>query len=97
MFHDDKLAIRQIEDMEKFVAEKYNHLVDSVERFYERNKGLDRKEYAILGKKEFAGTFFFSLAMNKYLGKPFSYKDFLKGKWKQLGLKDVEKKDEIDD
>jgi len=93
LFHDDPLAIKTIQEMEEFVAEKYNHMVDTVERFYERNKDLERKEYAILGQQEFAGTFYFSLAMNKYIEREFSYKEFLKGKWKQLGLKDLEKDD----
>ncbi len=94
LFHDDPLALRTIQEMEDFVAERYNHMVDMVERFYERNKGLDRKEYAILGQQEFAGTFYFSLVMNKYIGRDFSYKEFLKSKWKQLGLKDVEREDD---
>lgn len=94
LFVDDTQAIQMIEDMEEFVAEKYNHMVDTVERFYKRNKDLSRKDYAILGQQEFAGTFYFSLAMNKFLGRDFLYKEFLKGKWKQLGLKDVEKDDE---
>jgi len=94
LFFDDPLALKTIQEMEDFVSEKYNHMVDMVERFYERNKDLSRKDYAILGQEEFAGTFYFSLAMNKYLGREFSYKDFLKGKWKQLGLKDLENDDD---
>jgi len=94
LFHDDPLALQTIAEMEEFVEEKYNHMVDTVERFYERNKHLERKEYAILGQEELNGTMFFGLAMNKYAGKEFSYKDFLKSKWKQLGLKDLEKEDE---
>lgn len=90
LFHEDPVAIQTIEAMERFVEEKYNHMVDVVERFYERNKHLERKEYAILGQEELAGTMFFGLAMNKYVGKPTNYKEFLKGKWKQLGLKDVD-------
>ncbi len=90
LFHDDPLAIKTIEEMEAFVEKEYNHMVDTVERFYERNKHLERKEYALLGQDELKGTMFFGLAMNKYTGKPFSYKDFLKSKWKQLGLKDRE-------
>jgi len=94
LFYDDPMALETIANMEVFVAEKFNHMVDSVERFYERNKHLSRKDYAILGQEEFAGTFYFSLAMNKYIGKPFDYKEFLKTKWKQLGLKDLEINDE---
>lgn len=62
-------------------------MVDVVERFYEANKHLDRKDYAILGQNEL-DRMYFGLAMNKYSGKEFSYKDFLKKKWKDLGLKD---------
>ncbi len=94
LFHDDTQALQMIADMEAFVAKLYNHMVDSVERFYERNKHLTRKDYAILGQKEFKGTVFFSLIMNKYIGREFSYKEFLKGKWRELGLKDVEKEDD---
>lgn len=94
LFHDDPLAIQTILDMEAFVEEKYNHMVDVVERFYERNKHLDRKEYAILGQEELAGTMYFGLAMNKYVGKEFSYKEFLKKQWKKLGLTDIEDNDD---
>jgi RNA ligase len=87
LFHDDPMAIAQIEEMEKFVEEKYNHMVDTVERFYERNKHMERKDYAILGQEELS-RMYFGLAMSRYLGKEVDYKDFLKGKWKALGLKD---------
>lgn len=87
LFFDDPLALKKIADMEAFAEQKYNHMVDTVERFYERNKDLERKDYALLGQKELP-KMFFGLAMNKWLGKPVNYKEFLKGKWKQLGLKD---------
>lgn len=87
LFHDDPLAIKLIADMETFVEEKYNHLVDVVERFYERNKDLERKDYAILGQKEL-NKLQFGLAMSKYLGKDFSYKEIMKKRWKEFGLKD---------
>ena len=95
LFHDDPLAIKMIEEMEAFVEEKYNHMVDTVERFYERNKHMDRKEYALLGQEEL-DRMYFGLAMNRYVGKDVDYKAFLKGKWKHLGLKD-EKPDEIEE
>jgi len=60
-----------------------------VEEYYEQNKTLDRKAYAIKGQQHFANTLYFSLAMNKYVGKPVDYKAFLKGKWRELGLKDT--------
>ena len=87
LFHDDPLAIKLIGEMEEFVEVRYNHLVDTVERFYERNKDLDRKDYAILGTAELE-KMQFGLAMNKYLGKDFSYKEVMKKAWKSFGLKD---------
>jgi len=87
LFHDDPLAIKLISEMETFVEVKYNHLVDTVERFYERNKDLERKDYAILGQKEL-DKLQFGLVMQKYIGNDFSYKDVMKKRWKSLGLKD---------
>ena len=51
LFHEDPLVIKRIEEMEVKVDDLYNHMVDTVERFYERNKNLERKEYAILGQE----------------------------------------------
>jgi len=87
LFADDKVAIQQIEEMEGKVEKLYNHMVDQVERFYERNKHLDRKEYAVLGQREL-DRMYFGLAMNKYVGKDVNYTTFLKSKWKQIGIKD---------
>lgn len=95
MFHDDPLAIKMIAEMETFVEKHFNHMVDTVERFYERNKGLDRKDYAILGQQEL-DRMHFGLAMNKYTGKEVDYKGFLKKKWKDLGLKDTDNDEEED-
>lgn len=87
LFHDDPLAIKQIEEMENFVENHYNHMVASVENFYNANKHLDRKDFAILGQQELSRDFF-GLAMMKYTGKPVDFKGHMKGKWKSLGLKD---------
>lgn len=91
LFFDDEVALKMIADMEAFTEEKYNGMVEMVESFYNKNKDLERKDYAIKGQEHFKGTLFFSLAMSKYLGKDVNYKDFLKSKWKQLGLKDEAK------
>lgn len=90
LFHDDQAALDIIMAMETYVEEKYNHMVDSVEKFYEANKDLDRKDYAILGQKEI-DPMYFGLVMLKYTGKDFSYKEFLKKQWKKLGIKDDDK------
>ena len=87
LFYDDALAIARIEKMEQYVDGKYNHLVATVEKFYETNKELERKEYAILGQKEM-DRLQFGLAMKKYLGQEVNYKDFMIAKWKEFGVKD---------
>ena len=87
LFHDDPVAIKMIEEMELFVEQKYNHIVDTVERYYERNKDMERKDYAILGQKELKGKEF-GLAMQKYTGKDINYKEFMTKNWKYFGLKD---------
>jgi hypothetical protein len=87
MFVDDPLALKMISDMETFVDAKYNHLVDTVERFYERNKHLDRKDYAILGQKEL-GKLEFGLVMQLYTGREIDYKEVMKKRWKHYGLSD---------
>lgn len=87
LFYDDPVAIKLIDEMEQFVEKHYNHLVDTVERFYERNKNLERKEYAILGQSELT-KLQFGLAMQKYTGKEINYKEVMKKRWKEFGFKD---------
>lgn len=89
MFATDPLSIRQIDEMQVKVDHIYNSMVKSVETFYDDNKSLDRKSYAISAQENFKGTLYFGLAMSKYLNKPTDYKQFLKGKWKELGFKDL--------
>jgi len=87
LFHDDPYSLKLIEDMEVFVAKIYNHLVKTVDEYYEHNKDLDRKDYAIKGQTELDKKEF-SLAMLKYTGKPFSYKEIMKKWYKDFGLAD---------
>ena len=89
LFVDDIQALGVITEMELFVEEKYNHMADTIDRFYERNKHLDRKDYAILGQKELS-RMYFGLAMQRYLGKDYDYKETMKKNWKNYGLRDLE-------
>ncbi len=89
LFFDDPLALKMIEEMEVKVEKMYNHLVATVEKFYDTNNHLERKDYAILGQSEL-DRMYFGLAMNKYLGKSVEYKTFMKSKWKEFGIKDIE-------
>ena len=74
MFGDDKLTIARIEDMEEKVKTTFNRIVKTVEDFYEENKGLDRKAYAI--KASGINDGFMSLKMNLFLGKENDYKEY---------------------
>jgi T4 RnlA family RNA ligase len=89
MFFEDPLAIQIIDEMQKKVDHVFNQMVKMVETYYEENRALDRKSFAIKGQEHFKDTFYFGLAMNRYVGKPVDYKQFLKSKWKELGFKDT--------
>ena len=51
------------------------------------NKHLDRKEYAIKGQAE-VDRLYFGLVMAKYLKGTVDYKEFMKSKYKELGIRD---------
>jgi hypothetical protein len=68
----------------------YNPLVAKVEEYYETNKELDRKDYAIKGQEEFTNKGEFGLVMQKYLGKECNIKMFLRKHYKEYGIKDEE-------
>lgn len=87
MFYTDQVAIMLIDEMQQKVDHIYNFMVKEVEEFYDANKHLDRKDYAIKAQKE-VSPMYFSRSMNKYLGKDPEYKSFLKGKYKELGFRD---------
>ena len=88
LFHEDLVAIKQIDEMEIKVDRLFNHMVKSVEDFYEENKHLDRKDYAIKGQTNVLDKRYFGLVMLKYQNKDPEYKNYLKSKWKLFGFKD---------
>lgn len=98
LFHTDEVAMMMIDQMQQKVDSLYNGMVKAVEDFYQANKHLDRKSYAIKGQQDASlkngSLSYFGLVMNKYLDKPVQYKDFLKSKWRELGLKDTAMNDE---
>lgn len=79
MFHDDAAACNMINCMQELAFHHYNHVVKTVETYYEDNKALDRKSYAIKAQNdtELAKLGVFSLAMNLYVGKEVKYEEFL--------------------
>lgn len=89
MFYTDVVAMKMIDEMQVKVDHLHNSMVKLVEEFYETNKHMERKDYAIKGQTEL-DRLYFGLAMTKYLGKSVDYKGFLKSKYKDLGIKDTQ-------
>jgi RNA ligase len=100
LFFADPLVMKTIDEMQVKVDHIYNGMIKTVESYYESNKHLDRKDYAIKGQTDESlksgALSFFGLAMNKYVGKQVDYKAFLKSKWRDVGLRDssLDKSDE---
>lgn len=80
MFKDDEFSVNRIECMEKTVFDYYNNLLYDVDRFYERNRHLDRKSYAIAAKQ----YPWMSLAMNKFLCAPVNYNEYMMRNMKSI-------------
>lgn len=81
---------QRIVDMEEKVSKIYNHIHKSVYDFYNENKHLDRKSYAILGMERLNGEGTFSLAMNLYLGKDCDINGFMIKHYRDYGISDEE-------
>ena len=89
MFHEDKLLVSQIDAMQVKVDHLYNNMVSVVEAFYDANKHLERKDYAIKAQSD-VDKLYFGLVMMKFLDKPTDYKGFLKKSYKHFGIKDIQ-------
>jgi T4 RnlA family RNA ligase len=83
LFHDDAYVLNRITEMENIVAPAYNNMVSSVEKYYDTNKHLSQKDYAIKGQQEL-DKINFGLAMSKYNGKEVNYKERLMKNFKQF-------------
>lgn len=75
MFSTDLYAIKKIEKMEQLIFSCYNKLVHDVESFYEQNKHLERKEYALKVQSSLPNELGMpGLAFSLYASKPVDYK-----------------------
>ena len=90
LFVDDPISIAKIIDMEEKTAKVYNHADRVVKEFYNENKHLERKDYAIKGQAALSADGLFSIAMNLYLGKDANLKEYLVKNYKKYGIKDEE-------
>jgi len=87
MLCNDEFALLRITEMETKVTHIYNSIVKNVEDFYNTNKHLDRKDYAVTGQAELTHIEF-GLAMNMYVGKVVDYKSTIKKNYKLFGITD---------
>lgn len=83
LWSDDASTIKIIDDMEELVVSYYNHLVNTTQKFYDQNKQLSRKDYAIKAKAELQPVEF-SCAMMLYSGKPVDYKNMMKRNYSKI-------------
>lgn len=90
LFHDDELAMKQITAMETLVRHEYNHRSAQLQKFYDENKLLSRKDFAILGQSVLKEAGTFSLAMNLYLGKEMGLRDWMMKNYRVFGINDVQ-------
>ena len=87
LFIDDLYILQKISKAEDEYSKIYNHMVTSVTSFYEENKHLTRKDFAIKSQSVFKeGLGYFNLTMNLYQGKEPKFKEHLISYWKQLGI-----------
>lgn len=84
-FANDAFKMNQIAEMEEKVRVIYRTIKENVEDFYNKNKHLDRKSYAILGQNE-VPRLYFGLTMSLYLGKEIDYKEFIVKNYKEFGI-----------
>lgn len=74
LFHGDPVALQVISEMEQKVEPIYNNMIKTVEKFYDENQSLTRKDYAIKAQSLQDG--FMSLYMNLYIGRDNDYRQF---------------------
>ncbi|KAF3170076.1 hypothetical protein EYR41_001894 [Orbilia oligospora] len=90
LFLKDPQSIARIEEMEVKAKTIYNRLHKLVDDFYQTNKDLSRKDYAVLAQKLLKSEGVFPQAMNLYSGKAMGLREHLIKNFKSLGLVEVE-------
>jgi T4 RnlA family RNA ligase len=76
MFAGDDVTVQQIKTMQNKAVNDFNALKNTCKLWYDNNKDLDRKEYAIKTQKEFKDKKF-GLCMSLYLQKEPDYVKYL--------------------
>lgn len=83
MFYDNEVIILKVALMEEIVEKHFNHYSAVVQDFYNKNKELGQRDYAILGQKELDKPLF-SVAMSMYTGKNMTVKDMMKKNYQRF-------------
>ncbi|KAK6520025.1 hypothetical protein TWF506_000316 [Arthrobotrys conoides] len=86
LFPNDPQSIARIEEMEVKAKEIYNRLHKLLDEFYQTNKDLPRKDYAVLGQRLLKADGVFPLAMNLYSGKAMGLREHLVKNFNSLGI-----------
>ena len=84
LFMTETEFLEKMKKMEEKIQPIYNQLIRSVELFYEENKHLSRKDYAIKAANAGPMKIYMSLMMNLYVGKENDYKKFSLNHMKDL-------------
>lgn len=87
MFFQDPISVQKIIDMENLIVPQFNKLQFDVEHFYQSNKDLDRKSFAIKGQQDLVRGLF-SLSMSRYLGREVNFKEWAIKNIEHFGVKD---------
>lgn len=86
LFVNDSYALMKITEMEEHVKNIFTKTIHIVENFYNTNKHLNRKDYAILGQQSLEPKEF-NLVMMKYIGKEVDIKEWMKKNFDSFELK----------
>lgn len=92
MFASDPYVLNRIDEFEAKVKGIYAELDAVPVSFFNANKELDRKSYAIKAQVE-VPKLYFNIAMSLYLGKEVNFKEFLIKNYKEFGVSDTEETD----
>lgn len=76
LYSTDEGALNRIESMEAQVLPVFNRMIADVERLYDENKHLSRKEFAIMINSTPRIKIYMPLLMNLYSGKVNDYRTF---------------------
>lgn len=93
LFGQELFDMEHVREIQTQTGNEYNYILKTCEMFYETNKELNRKDYAILATKGFELKPFFGYVMGLYLNNQMSFKDAY---FKFKGIKLDPKEDEIE-